>query len=156
MDQIDPQLDSGKEQPSSQNGQGQQTLAQTVPERPARAHDVRLIGELRESAFKDRQWLIQRDGQFIQLTELLYRVIEQVDGKRTLEEIAAKVTESTDWIVSADNVRQLIQAKLIPIGLIAVANSASVPYAENRGRSPLMLKMRTRVISPDIINPIYY
>ena len=56
------------------------------------------------TGFKDRQWLIERDGRFIQVTELLYRVAEQANGTRTLEKIAEKVTESTDWMVDADDV----------------------------------------------------
>ena len=90
-----------------------------VPVRPALAPTVRLVGELRGSGFRDRQWLVERDGRFIQVTELLYRVAEQANGERTLEEIAAGVTASTDWIVTADQVRQLIQGKLMPLGLIA-------------------------------------
>jgi hypothetical protein len=29
---------------------------------------------LQGSGFQDRQWLVQRDGRFIQLTELLYHI----------------------------------------------------------------------------------
>ena len=57
------------------------------------------------TGFTERQWLIRRDGRFIQVTELLYRVAEQVDGERTLEDIAAAVTQSTEWMVTAEDVR---------------------------------------------------
>src|SRR5215217_5948394 len=49
-----------------------------IPERPVLAPNVELVGELRGTGFEDRQWLVQRDGRFIQLTELFYRIAEQV------------------------------------------------------------------------------
>ncbi len=133
-------------------------LAGAVPVRPALAPTVQLVGEMQGTGFKDRQWLIQRDGQFLQLTELLYRVAEQVNGERTLEEIAAGVTESTEWLVSADNVRQLIGTKLMPLGLIATADGAVAPRGGmaggNRGRSPLAVNLRMKVLGPRLIDPI--
>lgn len=88
--------------------------------------------------------------------ELLYRVVEQASGEQTLEEIAAGVTESTDWLVSADNVRQLIQAKLLPMGLIAAADGtiAFRGGAGDRARSPLAVNMRMKTIGPRFIDPI--
>ncbi len=122
MAQVDPHSGGEAKKSASQAEQRQPVDAAEVPERPMLAPNVQLVGELRETGFKDRQWLVQRDGQFVQLTELLYRVVEQANGEQTLEEIAAGVTQSTDWLVSADNVRQLIQAKLLPMGLIAAAD----------------------------------
>src|SRR5437764_12526790 len=56
-----------------------------VPERPALAPNIVLSGEMEESGFAERQWMVQRSGQFIHLTELLYHVVEQIDGQRTLD-----------------------------------------------------------------------
>lgn len=134
--------------------QGQPAASAEVPERPALAPNVQLIGEMKETGYTNRQWLVQRNGQFIQLTELLYRVAEQANGERTLGEIAARVTESTEWMVSADNVRQLIRAMLIPMGLVAAADGAVASRGENRARSPLALNMRTTVLGPRTIDPI--
>src|SRR5260370_42400239 len=121
-----------------------------VPDRPILAPKVQLVGELKESGFKDRQWLIQRDGQFIQLAELLYRVAEQADGEHTLEEIAASVTESTEWLVSPDNVRQIGQTKIIPIPLGASVHGAVAPLVgganEALQRSPFAVKMRMDMV----------
>ncbi len=132
----------------------QQTAVEVVPERPELAPNVQLIGEMQETGFEDRQWLVQRGGRFVQVTELLYRVAEQVNGERTLEEIAAGLTESTDWMVSADNVRQLIQLKLIPAGLIVPAGGSSTSHEESRTSSPLALNMRMKTIGPRVIDPI--
>src|ERR671938_592861 len=104
---------------------GQSAPVIEVPERPTLAPNVQLTGVMPDGGFKERQWLIQRDGRFIHVTELLYRVAEQADGRRTLEEIAAALTEATDWAVNADHVRLLVR-KLIPVGIIA-APAASIP-----------------------------
>jgi putative peptide zinc metalloprotease protein len=125
-----------------------QLTAAEVPERPLLASHVQLIGEMQGTGFTDRQWLIQRDGRFIQVSELLYHIAEQINGQRSLEEIAAGVTEATDWIVSTDNVRQLLQTKLIPLGLVVTENGSVIPQGENRLRSPLQINMRRNILSP--------
>jgi putative peptide zinc metalloprotease protein len=129
-----------------------------VPERPALAPNVHLVGELQGSGFTERQWLIQRDGRYIQLTELLYRIAEHANGERTLEQIAAAVTEATEWLVTADDVRDLIQTKLTPLGLVATADVPCVahgrPARRDRGRSPLELDLCLEVLGPRLIDPI--
>jgi putative peptide zinc metalloprotease protein len=156
MTQADPPPYSDEEaaeQAGFQTQQGQAAATAEMPERPALAPNVQLIGEMKGTGFKDQQWLVQRDGRFIQLTELLYRVAEQANGERTPREIAAALTGSTDRLVSADNVRQLIREKLIPMGLIATADGTVAPPTE-RARSPLAVGMRARVLSPRRIEPI--
>src|SRR3712207_2746075 len=140
--------------PAKLSASGTRPAAAEVPARPALAPDVQLVGEMPETGFIDRQWLLKRGERFMQVTELLYRVAEQTNGERTLEEIAAGVTESTDWMVSTDNVRQLIQIKLIPAGLIAPAGDSAVPPRDGRTPSPLALFMRMKTIGPRVIDPI--
>lgn len=134
---------------------GQQPTAAEVPERPLLAPllapQVQLLGEMQGTGFTDRQWLIERNGQFIQLSELLYRVAEQINGRRTLEEIAAGVTEATQWIVSKENVRQLLQTKLIPWGLVRSENGSVMSPPKERPRSPLQINMRRNILNPRII-----
>jgi putative peptide zinc metalloprotease protein len=155
MTQADPHsTGEAAERAASRTQQGAATVE--VPERPALAADVQLVGEMPETGFMDRQWLVQRGGKFIQLTELLYRVVEQMDGERTLEEIAERVTESTEWLVSSDNVRQLIRIKLLPAGLVTPAGGVTSGEAPSRNRtpSPLALNMRMKTIGPRVIDPI--
>lgn len=122
-----------------------------LPERPQLAPNVELSGEMQESGFEKQQWLAQRDGRFIQLTELLYRVAEQADGKRTHEEMAGGVAEAIGRKVSAANVEQLLR-KLLPLGLIIKADG-SVADAGDGPRSPLSVNMRMAMISPRFIDP---
>ena len=124
-----------------------------VEKQPALADNVHLIGELQEAGFDQRQWLVQRGGQFIQVTELLYRVAEQLDGKRTLDQIAQGVSETSDWSVSPEQVSKLLQTNFAPLGLLAGRERPSTPIL-NQARSPLRVNMRMRMLSPRFIEPV--
>src|SRR5215210_6209583 len=126
-----------------------------VPEYPVLASGVELVGEMEETGFEERQWLIRRGDRFVQLSELLYRVAEQADGESTHEEMAEGVTRSTEWSVSAENVRQLLQSKLLPMGIVAPVEGAAtqdVP-AGRRTTSPLRINGRMRLLGPGAIEP---
>lgn len=127
-----------------------------VLEYPALASGVELIGEMEETGFKERQWLIRRDDRFVQLSELLYRVAEQADGKSTYEEMAEGVTNSTEWFVSPENVRQLLQSKLLPLGVVAPAEGAALQDVRAREQTTSLLRIngRTTLLSPSLIDPI--
>jgi putative peptide zinc metalloprotease protein len=135
------------------SAKGEDTAA-AVPERPALAPAVQLIGEMKDTGFKDRQWLVRRGERFIQTTELLYRVAEQATGERTLEEMAAGVTESTDWLVSADDVGRLLQSRLIPLGLISRGEEHDEMRLEDAARSVLQIRAGIKMLGPRIIDPI--
>src|SRR5215211_1027370 len=119
---------------------------------PAVAPRVMLVGAQQGSGFEERQWLVQRNGQFLQISELLYRVLEELDGRRSLEEIAARVSETTPWSVSPDNIGQILRLKLIPLGL--VEGSDSRPAAGQRRRSPLAVNLRIKAIGPTVLEPL--
>ncbi len=142
---------------TNQGSSHPQTVPATNPEwieYPVLAPSIQLVGEMPGVGFADRQWLAQRDQQFIQLTELLYRIAEHVDGKRSLGDIAHRVTDTTDWSVSSDDVRYLVQTKLIPLGLIAAANGVAESAIGGSQRStPLGIRMRRRVLPAGVIDP---
>jgi putative peptide zinc metalloprotease protein len=139
-----------KERPSG-------TTQVEVPERPALASGVELVGELQGTGFVERQWLVRRGDRFVQLTELLYRVAEKVNGERTLDEIAAEVTESSEWLATGENVRQVV-GMLIPLGIVDAGAASSAVAKAIRDRetrpSPLGLGLRMRVVGPRLIDPI--
>src|SRR5438270_6363777 len=87
-------------------------------ERPLLSADVRLVGRMRETGFEHPQWLVQRGREFLQVTELPYRILEQVDGHNTFDDIAERVTASSEWEITGDQVHQLITRKLQPLGVI--------------------------------------
>src|SRR5438093_1508491 len=72
--------------PEESRGQG--PVAEQVPERPALAPDVELIGPMPETGFTDQQWLVRQGNRFLQFTELLYALLQEINGERTLDEIA--------------------------------------------------------------------
>lgn len=155
MNRHESQQDVVKEQAVSHAADVSE--APEVPEKPKLAPNVEFIGEMRETGFEDRQWLIRRDDKFIQLTELLYRVAEHSDGDRTPDEIADEVTASTEWLVSADNVRQLVEKKLLPLGIIVREDHAGAheeKSPERSLRSPLAVNMRQRLVGPRYIEPV--
>jgi putative peptide zinc metalloprotease protein len=137
-------------------GRSAQTPVVSVPEFPALAPDVELLGEMQGSGFKEPQCLVRRGERFMQLTELLYRVAEQADGKSTHEEMAEGVTRSTEWLVSSENVRQLLASKLLPLGIVALPEGVALqaPAVEERTTSPLRVNARTRLLGPGAIDPI--
>src|SRR3954451_20727992 len=70
-----------------------------------RADGLQLIGEMRGSGYRVAPSLVRRaDGQTIQLTRLLYLVLEAVDGRRDTAQVAEAVSESFGRPVSPANV----------------------------------------------------
>jgi putative peptide zinc metalloprotease protein len=124
---------------------------------PKLSASIELCGKLQDGGFAADQWLIQRDGQFLQLTELLYRIAEASTGENSLAEIAATVSIVTARTINSDQVEQLLVRKLIPAGIIATAADASTPGATSlrqaRAASPLAINLKMAVVSPRLIDP---
>jgi putative peptide zinc metalloprotease protein len=126
-----------------------------IPERPRLASNVELVGEMVESAFETPPWLLSRDGRYVQVSRLLYSVAEQADGERSVEEIARAVSEAIKRDVTADDVRVIV-GNLMRSGIIALPEGAaqgSVQLAPDQG-SPLALRMKMRMLSPRVIDPV--
>jgi putative peptide zinc metalloprotease protein len=129
--------------------------AVSVPPRPRLPQHVRLVGELQGTGFADRQWLIRRGQGYIQVTELLYRIAEHADGSRSIEEIAAGVTETTRWRVTEEDIVHVLRTKLIPLGLIEDGirpGPSGVQTLREEVRSPLAVNLRVKSIGPDAID----
>jgi putative peptide zinc metalloprotease protein len=116
--------------------------------RPVLADGVELIGAVDGSGFRDKLWLVRRGDSFVQVTELLYRVAERCDGTRTVDRIAQSLTDASSWLVTPENVRHLLQQKLMPLGLVS---SSAGPTERARttgppGRSALSVQFRRTLI----------
>src|SRR3954447_25543957 len=122
-------------------------------EKPKLARGIDLIGKYEGSGFKEAPYIARReDGQVIQLAPLLYLIAELSDGQRTDEEIAAAVSEAIKRGVSADNVRQLVEERLRPLGVIAPADG-SEPGLQKV--DPLLaLKLRAALVPERVVNAI--
>ncbi len=83
-----------RETPERANGPSARPPVFSVPDFPSLVPDVELLGEMQETGFKNPQCLVRCGDRFVQLTELLYRVAEQADGKSTHGEMAEGVIPS--------------------------------------------------------------
>jgi putative peptide zinc metalloprotease protein len=108
---------------------------------------------MRESAFENPPWLIDRNGEgYVQVTELLYRIAEVLDGEHTFDEIATHAAEATGRSITGENVRQLVESQFARKGLVPFADGRLAPVAT--GRSLLQLSMRVRAFDGQTIDPL--
>lgn len=116
---------------------------------PALADGVVLIGGIVGSGYRTPPSLVRRsDGQTIQLTPLLYRVLAEIDGHRDHAQIAERVTAATDRAVTAEDVATLVRAQLLPLGLLRLADGRQ---PEVKRAQPLLgLRFRYVVTDPEV------
>ena len=119
--------------------------AVTDPPSPRLAPGLELLGEYQGSGSTEAQYLLRRrDGVVVAVSRLLYAVVAEIDGQRSLDAIAARVTSTAYRPVSAANVAYLVQQKLRPLGVVAgEADNGSRPT-----RPVLALTVRNAVV-PD-------
>ena len=108
---------------------------------PMLAEGVEALGPYQGSAYVQDSFLVRRpDGQVVQLSSLLYQLLESVDGERTSIDIASRVSTSFGRTVSADNVDYLLESKFAPLGLLAEREPACSDKAD------AILALRLRVV----------
>ena len=95
---------------------------------PRLAEGVELLGEYQDSGYSQPPSLVRRaDGQVIQMSALLYRVACRIDGSRGPAAIAELVSGDLGRSLNADQVRYLITAKLLPLGIVAAGGAPAAP-----------------------------
>ena len=108
---------------------------------PRLADGVELMGEYQGSGLTKATFLARSpSGQVVHLSRLLYLVLSEIDGHRTVGEIAGRVSATFGRTVSAGNVEYLLANKLTPLGLVAGA------AADRRDPMILTLKLRRTLI----------
>src|SRR3954468_15478938 len=112
---------------------------------PRLADGVELVGEYKDSGFKEPPYIVRRgDGQVIQLPKLLYQLAEQVDGTRGYDEIGEALSHAIGRGVTGVMVEMLADEQLRPLGVLAAADGSS-PKVEKV--DPLLaLKFKTAVV----------
>ena len=115
---------------------------------PTRVDGVQLIGEMVGSGYRTPPALVRRaDGQVLQLTPLLYLVLNAADGTRTYAEIGDVVGRALHRTLVEEDVRLLMDQHLRPLGLVAREDGAE---EELRTSNPLLaLRMKVAVTSPE-------
>src|SRR3954449_3220269 len=92
----------------------------------ALADGIELIGEYQDTGFKKPPLLARRaDGQVVQLPRLLYLIAESAADGRDPDAGAAVVSERYGRTVDAAGVRFLVEGKLRPLGVLALADGTT-------------------------------
>jgi len=117
---------------------------------PRLADGVELLGEYKNSGYHQPPSLLRRaDGQVIQMSALLYRVACRIDGSRDPAAIAELVSGDLGRRLNADQVRYLITAKLLPLGILAAGGA---PAAPPKARPLFALRARGTLLSERATN----
>src|SRR5438270_12674010 len=125
-----------------------------VSDPPKPAPNLHFAGQMKDGAFAGRQYLVERDGQFLQLSELLLLTLAHADGKRSIQEIATAVSQKAFRRITPDNVNALL-AKLVPLGLVAGADGSLARSArEQAARSPMQVQLKMAMIPPTATSAI--
>lgn len=113
---------------------------------PRLCDGVRLIGPYEGSGFRDPHYLVARaDQRVVHLPRLLYLVVDSLDGRRGLPEVADRVSEAFGRRLTVDGLRHVIQTKLRPLGLVEAPAPLVVPV---RRDTPLLALRLHRVLLP--------
>jgi putative peptide zinc metalloprotease protein len=117
---------------------------------PRLAEGVELLGAYKGSGYSRPPSLVRRaDGQVIQMSPLLYQVACRIDGSRGPDAIAALVSADLGRSLDAAQVRYLITAKLLPLGVIA---AGGVPRALPKANPLFSLRARGTLLPERIVN----
>ncbi|MDP1794923.1 MAG: hypothetical protein Q8K63_12390 [Acidimicrobiales bacterium] len=130
--------------------------ANASPTQPplALADGLDLVGEFEGSGFIEAPSIVRlASGQTIQLTELLYVVLESIDGTRSNDEIAALVSERIGKQASAENIAYLAEEKLRPLGVLKNVDGSNPEVAKSdpllgiKGRFTLASERTTNALA---------
>ena len=107
---------------------------------PARADGLQLLGTMVGSGYREPPALVRRgDGQTLQLTPLLYAVLDAIDGRRSAHEVATLVREAVRREVTEELLGQgtkILLPAATPVVSIGTAtvDGALVSLATRGGR----------------------
>src|SRR3984893_10508834 len=112
---------------------------------PKLAEGVQLLGEYQGSGTIQAQHLVRRrDGGMVAVSRLLYLVVSEIDGHRSIGDTACRVRPQLGRAVSAGNVAYLLDQKLWPLGVME--GEARSPRA---GTRPVLALSSRRAVVPD-------
>jgi putative peptide zinc metalloprotease protein len=127
---------------------------------PRLADGVELLGEYKDSGYSQPPSLVRRaDGQVIQMSQLLYLVACRIDGSRSAAAIADLVSKDLGRSLNAGQVRYLITAKLLPLGIVVADDAPAAPPKANpllalRARGTL-LPERAANVAGALLRPLF-
>jgi putative peptide zinc metalloprotease protein len=124
---------------------------------PRLADGVELLGEFKDSGYREPPSLIRRaDGQVIQMSRLPYLVASLIDGTRAPAGIAEMASRRRGRTLTAEQVGYVIDTKLRPLGIIAREGPPAIAPTANplRARGTL-LPERAANIAGTFFRPLF-
>ncbi|MCI2418376.1 hypothetical protein MOQ72_13140 [Saccharopolyspora sp. K220] len=121
---------------------------------PALVAGSELIGQYQGSGHREPPYLARRaDGQILQLSHLLYLVAAGLDGQRTYQQLAARLSDEWGRDITAGQVSFLVENRLRRAGLVAADPAADQPApAFPKGRDRLLaLKFRVALVPERVV-----
>jgi putative peptide zinc metalloprotease protein len=121
---------------------------------PRLADGVEMIGEFEDSGFKQAPYIARRrDGQVVQMPEMLFRLAEQIDGKANVEEIATRFSHAIRRQVDGATAQMLIDEQLRPLGIVAPPDGSD--SVELDKVDPLLaLKFRAALVPDSVVRSV--
>src|SRR3954451_18593638 len=112
---------------------------------PVLAPGTQLLGVQPGSGYVVPPALVRRgDGQVLQLTPLLYAVLDAVDGMRDADAVAAAASQACGRGMAAEDVMTLVDQRLRPMGLVLMADGTQPEFTK---ANPL-LALRQNFVLP--------
>ena len=121
---------------------------------PIRAPDLDLLGPVDDMAYTGARWMVSlAGGRYFHLTERLYQVLSQCDGRTSCEQIAQRLNaEGTS--IDAAGIRRLVRERLEPAGL-AFASSAEATASSRAPATPLVaIRHKLRLLPYRVTAPL--
>ncbi len=115
---------------------------------PRLAAGTRLLGAYQGSGFATDSYLLGRsDGRMLMVSPVVYAVANRIDGRQTIAEIAAQVSEDLGRRLDPSGLAFLIEKKLRPLGVVE-GDGAAAAAAPNAGPALLSLGLRGTIVPP--------
>ena len=119
---------------------------------PRLLQGTELVGQATGSGLREPPYLVRRcDGQVVQLSRLLYAIVERIDG-RGLAAIAAGAGTELGLRIAPAQVAYLAEHKLAPLGLVT-HRDGSTPRLERRD-ALLALRFRVGIVPEHAVNTL--
>jgi putative peptide zinc metalloprotease protein len=116
---------------------GQDLPVIAAPTTWERTGGLQLLGTVQDSGLRQTTCLVRRqDGQVVQLSELLYRVLDQLHPLRSPAQVASAVSDAFGRRLTVEGLEYLLQTRLVPLGLATPveAGGAGLSLPGIRGR----------------------
>src|SRR4051812_37306695 len=98
---------------------------------PVLTPGTQLLGVQPGSGYVVPPALVRRgDGQVLQLTPLLYAVLDAVDGMRDADAVAAAASQACGRGLAAEDVMTLVDQRLRPMGLVLMADGTQPEFTK--------------------------